>query len=410
MSIREGYKQTEVGVIPEEWKVVLLEDIAAFKNGKGHEQFIDENGQFIVINSKFISTDGEVHKSSNENLSPLIIGDIAMVMSDIPNGRALAKCFLVKTNNKYTLNQRICSLTPKKDDSLFLYYMLNRNPYFLKFNDGVNQTNLRKNEVLECKIPLPPLPEQQKIAEILSTVDQKIDSIDSKIEETQTLKRGLMQRLLSEGIGRSEVKESEIGRIPMGWEVTRISDLATVNPESLSNSTEPNLEIEYIDIASIQQTGTIATTNMFLFSEAPSRARRLVKQNDVLLSTVRPNLKSFAIVKEKKENLVCSTGYAVLRSKEQTYYEYIYQFLLTDLFMDQVNKMLVGSNYPAINNDDVKKILIPFPPLDEQKQIAEILSTTDEKLETLRTKKEAFETLKKGLMQKLLSGEVRVNP
>ncbi|WP_298691161.1 restriction endonuclease subunit S [uncultured Sulfuricurvum sp.] len=410
MSIREGYKQTEVGVIPEEWKVVLLEDIAAFKNGKGHEQFIDENGQFIVINSKFISTDGEVHKSSNENLSPLIIGDIAMVMSDIPNGRALAKCFLVKTNNKYTLNQRICSLTPKKDDSLFLYYMLNRNPYFLKFNDGVNQTNLRKNEVLECKIPLPPLPEQQKIAEILSTVDQKIDSIDSKIEETQTLKRGLMQRLLSEGIGHSEFKESEIGRIPMGWEVTRISDLATVNPESLSNSTEPNLEIEYIDIASIQQTGTIATTNMFLFSEAPSRARRLVKQNDVLLSTVRPNLKSFAIVKEKKENLVCSTGYAVLRSKEQTYYEYIYQFLLTDLFMDQVNKMLVGSNYPAINNDDVKKILIPFPPLDEQKQIAEILSTTDEKLETLRTKKEAFETLKKGLMQKLLSGEVRVNP
>ena len=175
--------------LPKGWKLVQLNDIVKFNNGKGHEQYIDDNGEYIVVNSKFISTNGEIRKYSNENLSPLKKGDITLVMSDIPNGRALAKCFLINEDNKYTLNQRICSLQSKKDNNKFLFYKLNRNKYFMKFNDGVNQTNLRKNEVLECPIELPPIEEQKKIADILSTVDKKIAFVEENINATEELKK-----------------------------------------------------------------------------------------------------------------------------------------------------------------------------------------------------------------------------
>jgi len=107
----------------EGWEVKRLGEIAHFENGKAHEQFIDEQGDFIVVNSKFISTEGRVRKHSNKNIFPLKKGDIAIVMSDIPKGKALAKCFLIDKENKYTLNQRIGGITANEDtDIKYLFY------------------------------------------------------------------------------------------------------------------------------------------------------------------------------------------------------------------------------------------------------------------------------------------------
>ena len=147
-----------------------LDEIVNFSNGKGHEKNIVEDGKYIVVNSKFISTDGEVKKYSNEQICPLFKNDILMVMSDLPNGRALAKCFYVDTDNKYTLNQRICSLKVKNEnliDSRFLYYYLNRNRQLLKYDNGVDQTNLRKDDILNIKVAVPPLDVQCEIVHIL---------------------------------------------------------------------------------------------------------------------------------------------------------------------------------------------------------------------------------------------------
>ncbi len=191
------FKDTEIGEIPVEWKLEQLRDVADFINGKAHERDITEYGHYVVINSKFISTNGEVAKRSDKNLIPLSIGDIAMVMSDVPNGKAIAKCFYVLENNKYTLNQRICSLRAKNIYSRFLYYVVNRNQYFLKHDDGVGQTNLRKDEVLNCPVQVPPIKEQKKIVRIIEAVDEKI-LINKKLKEKLTqLKKGLMQDLLS---------------------------------------------------------------------------------------------------------------------------------------------------------------------------------------------------------------------
>ena len=200
------FKDTKIGRIPKDWEVVRLDEIIDFTNGKGHEKFIDENGEYIVVNSKFISQNGNVRKYSNELFSPLEKDDITMVMSDIPNGKALAKCFLIDTDNKYTLNQRICGLRIKDLNNSFpkfYFYVINRNRGYLKYNDGVGQTNLRRSEVLECIPQFPPLPEQQKIAEILSEADAKIEKEENEKAKLEALKKGLMQQLLT---GKKRVK------------------------------------------------------------------------------------------------------------------------------------------------------------------------------------------------------------
>ena len=181
-----------------EWEEKTLGQVANYGNGKAHEQDISESGDFIVVNSKFISTDGEVKKFTNSAFCIAEKEDILMVLSDVPNGGAIAKCFFVDSDNLYTVNQRICKITPYKDKAvgIMLFYVLNRNSYFLAFDDGVKQTNLKKDDVLDFPILLPKdTEEQQKIADCLSSIDELITVQAKKVEALKTHKKGLMQQL-----------------------------------------------------------------------------------------------------------------------------------------------------------------------------------------------------------------------
>ena len=160
------------------WK--KLGEICVFMNGKGHEKSIVEKGKYIVVNSKFISTQGIVRKYSDKQITPLFVDDVLMVMSDLPNGRALAKCYIVDQDDLYTLNQRICSLKVKNKNVLlakYLFYITNRNRQLLRFDNGVDQTNLRKEDILNILIPVPSLHEQQKIVDILDRFDTLINNL-----------------------------------------------------------------------------------------------------------------------------------------------------------------------------------------------------------------------------------------
>ena len=171
------------GVEGVEWKA--LKNIANFRNGKGHEKSIDSEGSYIIVNSKFISTNGLVKKYCNVQISPLYKDDILMVMSDLPNGKALARCYLVEIDNKYTLNQRICALNVK-DESIvrtkYLYIILNRNKQLLEYDNGVDQTNLRKDDILNIHIPIPSLATQQEIVEKLDAFENLIQSLEQEIK------------------------------------------------------------------------------------------------------------------------------------------------------------------------------------------------------------------------------------
>lgn len=161
-----------------EWKT--LEEVAHFANGKGHEKDISENGKFIVVNSKFISTDGLVAKYSDSQICPLFKDDILLVMSDLPNGKALSKTFIVDEDERYTLNQRIGGITVKDKSEIlpkFLHYYLDRTPQLLKHDNGVDQTNLRKGQILEVKVPILPLQKQEHIVSILDKFDKLTKSL-----------------------------------------------------------------------------------------------------------------------------------------------------------------------------------------------------------------------------------------
>jgi len=153
----ESYLNIVFANTGERWELKKLEDVCEFRNGAAHEQHIDEGGKYILINSKFIASNGERGKRTHYALSPLFVGDIAFVMSDVPNGKALAKCFLVDMNDTYTLNQRIGAIRSNVFASKFLFYQFSRNKYLLSFDNGENQTNLRKGDILKCPLEVLPI-------------------------------------------------------------------------------------------------------------------------------------------------------------------------------------------------------------------------------------------------------------
>lgn len=183
------------------WGEKLLGDVCEYLNGKAHEQCIDEKGRFTVINSKFISTDGEVFKKSDQALLLLQPGDIAMVLSDVPNGKALAKCYLVEKADTYTLNQRICVIRSARFHTRFLFYQLNRNRHFLAFDNGENQTNLRLNQVLSCPLFVPAISEQESIAATLDDMSEETQRLASiyqqKLAALDELKKSLLHQAFS---------------------------------------------------------------------------------------------------------------------------------------------------------------------------------------------------------------------
>lgn len=412
-TVREGYKMTDLGEIPVEWEVKKLEEISEFNNGKAHENCIDDNGEYIVVNSKFISSDGTVYKRSNSNLSPLIVNDITMVMSDVPNGKALAKCFLVDKSDTYTLNQRICSIKGKDMNSQYLFYFLNRNKYFIKFDDGVGQTNLRKGEILECPILVPPLSEQQKIVEILSIVDEQIENTDQLISKTKELKKGLMQQLLTKGIGHTKFKQTELGEIPVEWDLCKMEDICERIIVGIASSTaeyyttEEN-SVPIIRNQNIKENKIDVTDLLFITSEfdVQNKKKRLRKGDLLTVRTGYPGIT--AVVTSDLED--CQSFTTLISSPYPTIIDsnYVSYYLNSPNGKMELKRISAGGAQQNLNVASLSKFLVKVPPLKEQQKIAEILSTVDEQIESYGQEREKYTELKKCLMQQLLTGKIRV--
>lgn len=413
--VKHGYKKTELGEIPQEWELKTYRDITEIVRGasprpKGDPRYyggdiprlmisdVTRDGKYVTPMKDFLTKEGA------EKSRPMKQGDLVISISGtvaLPTFLAVDACI----HDGFMGFRNICDAVDKE----FLYYQIlyNRTKMINVATDGGVYVNLTTEIVKEFLVIVPSLSEQRKIVEILSTVDEKIDQTDQLIAKIIELKKGLMQELLTKGIGHTEFKETKIGEIPVEWGIKEINDIATINPDALSNNTLDDLLIRYIDIESVT-TGKINSMKQILFKDAPSRARRKVQRNDVIISTVRPYLKAFAIIKTDCDNMVCSTGFAVVRVFEGIVPEYIYQITLSEIFMNQINAKMVGSNYPAVNSSDVKSLLIPLPPFSEQLKIADILSSFDEQNTHYESEKKLLQKLKQGLMQQLLTGKIRV--
>ena len=259
-------------------------------------------------------------------------------------------------------------------------------------------------------IPLPPLSEQKKIAEVLSTVDNAIQRADEVINGTERLKQGLMQKLLTEGIGHTEFIDSPVGEIPKKWDVVQLKDISL-----RTHLTDPrkakDKEFQYVDISSIDNIAfSIVSWNTITGQNAPSRARKVIQTGDILFATTRPYLKNIAIVPSSLNGEVCSTGFCVIRANtSETTTEWIYHNVLTPQFLTKIKVKMKGATYPAVSDKDVMNVTIAKPMLEEQKRISEILSTVDRKSDLERERKSRLERIKLGLMNDLLTGRKRVN-
>lgn len=202
-------------------------------------------------------------------------------------------------------------------------------------------------------------------------------------------------------------KDSAVGIIPQEWEVKRIQEICKVDAKSLSAKTSPDYEFEYISLSDVDSDSFDISTSHQIFQTAPSRARRIVSKGDVVISTVRPNLRGFFLAKEDKKDLIASTGFAVLTPTECDS-QYLLSCFFSQIVSKQFYSLVVGSNYPAVNSSDVAKLKLAVPPMEEQRKIAEILGVWDEAIEKQSRLIEKLELRKRALMQRLLTGRTRL--
>lgn len=192
---------------------------------------------------------------------------------------------------------------------------------------------------------------------------------------------------------------------PNDWAEEKLGDIVDINPESLGANTEPTFQFEYIDISSVTR-GVIDWDEVrtITFATSPSRARRIVRPNDVLLSTVRPGLQAHTFANwQEVDGFVCSTGFAVLRPNGKLNPRYLFHLVFSEIVARQISRLEVGSNYPAINESDVCFLRIPVPPLPEQRRIAAILDTADDTIRQTERVIAKLKQVKAGLLHDLLT-------
>ena len=182
-----------------------------------------------------------------------------------------------------------------------------------------------------------------------------------------------------------------------------LGSMVSIDSESLPLGTNPSFEFHYFDISCAANGRLQIPDTSITYAEAPSRARRIVRNGDVLMSTVRPNLKAFAYCNMPEGSYIASTGFAVLRAIEGNDPRYILYSILSDDVARQIESYVVGSNYPAINSSDVKRLQIPDWKPSQQRRIAEILSTVDEAIEQTEALIAKYQQVKAGLMQDLFT-------
>ncbi|MEO3387085.1 restriction endonuclease subunit S [Mesorhizobium sp. CAU 1741] len=189
-----------LGDIPTHWEVRRLQQVCDFQPGKAHEPYFSDDGQYICVTARFISTGGVPHRFCTECITPGRRGDILMVMSDLPNGRALGRAFLVDDDGPYAVNQRVCSLTVRDGSPLFFFYQLDRNPGLLRHDDGANQTHLSNHDFLKMPVLVPPLDEQEKIAGWLLDRTERYTQLATSAEQAIGLLRERRVALISAAV------------------------------------------------------------------------------------------------------------------------------------------------------------------------------------------------------------------
>ncbi|WP_028912917.1 restriction endonuclease subunit S [Prevotella sp. MA2016] len=337
----------------------------------------------------------------------IIKGDI-LITSEAPFGQV----FQWNSDEKIVLSQRLFALRIKNDycSSYIFQYMASDLFYGeLKARaTGSTVEGLRQPALMKCKIAIPSLERQHRIASILSAYDNLIENNNKRIR----LLEQLAENLYKEWFGRfrfpgHEKAEFESG-LPKGWKIWSISKLCDINRKTL-NSKNKGLEIEYLDTSSIT-CNQIVGTESYVFEEAPSRARRIVKHNSIVFSTVRPNLKHYGILKNIPDNLIVSTGFAVFDSKYDIA-NIIYLFLSSQEVVDYCQLIAEGAvaTYPSIKPEEIGRLKIALPNIEIAEKWNGKLESLYSEILNLQKQNTLLSRQRDLLLPRLMSGKLEVN-
>ena len=282
-------------------------------------------------------------------------------------------------------------------NSLYLLVeYLNSNRRFRKFcremKKGGTRTRLYYKHLCEFQLFFPSLPEQRKIAEFLSMIDEIIQSTESELTAWQERKKGVMQKIFNREV---RFKADDGSEFPE-WEEAEIGEICVINPKT----EEVEDEFLYMDLGSVDH-GDWEEPEVMIKSKAPSRAQRAARVGDVFFQSVRPyNQGHFHYSEKKDKQVVASTGYIQIRMKDCDS-GFVYQILYDAHFNQEVSIRCTGSNYPAINADDFSEIVIAYPCVEEQRKIADCLSSLDDVINQIQAELSAWKEFKKGLLQQM---------
>ncbi|WP_019244444.1 MULTISPECIES: restriction endonuclease subunit S [Bacillus] len=436
--VRDGYKMTELGEIPVEWELVELAKLAKeedrysfcggpFGSDLTSTEYTDSGVQIIQLqnigdgsfnsNYKIYTSEEKADSLKKCNIFP---GEIVIAKMAEPVARA---CIIPDYSPRFLMASDAIRLSPdiEKVNTVFLMYAINSN-YFRKMAElnstGTTRLRIGLTTLAKLNVIYPTLLEQQKIAEILSTVDEQIENTKQLIEKTKELKKGLMQQLLTKGIGHTEFKQTELGEIPVEWEIQSLVNLMEAGSTGVKRGPFGGaLKKEYFveeGFAVYEQQHVIYNQfNNIRYFISREKFEELngfeILSGDILISC-SGTVGRVTIVPDNIQRGVMNQALLRFRPKIETVDSVFLYYLLTSDFMQA--KMLDMTHGSTIKNmvavSEIKEIKIGLPSKQEQQKIASILSSVNEQIESYEQEKEKYLELKKGLMQQLLTGKIRV--
>lgn len=437
MTAMHDQQESEVGVIPEGWSIASLGDLGRCIRGVSYkpEHLMQETGEGVttLLRSNNIKNDrvnfDDVQfvagcKISEDQLARPF--DIAICMSN--GSKALVGKSGVVTPDHLAGHPRLtvgafCAIY--RSPVLYTAQIF-KSQFFQSAIDvqlaGSAINNLKGSDIEGIRFPLPPLEEQQKIAAILTAVDDKLDVIARQIEATQTLKQGLMQTLFSRGVGtqdddgrwvpHAEFKDSELGEIPASWAVKPLEALAHSITVGIATSTtehyvqdgvplirNQNIKEDFLDMSDLLQISAEF--------DAKNKSKR-VEGGDIL--TVRTGYPGVScVVPDGLGRLQTFTTLITRPNRQLVNAHFVSRYFNSPQGKGLMLHQAAGGAQQNINAGNLKKLLVPVPSISEQERIAAVLAALDGKLRSLSSRSEHCQNLKRGLMQKLLTGEWRVN-
>lgn len=337
-------------------------------------------------------------------------GDL-LVTTEAPLGEVAE----LRTTDRVALAQRVILLRadPSKMDQRFMFHSF-RSPFVQaeleRRATGTTVKGIKQSELRRVRLPFPSLPIQRRIASILSAYDDLIENNTKRIKILEEMARAVYREWFVHFRFPSHEKirlvDSSVGQIPEGWQVAALSQIADVNAASIRNESAPDT-ISYVDIQSVS-IGSIDSTEEMPFASAPSRARRIARDGDVIWSTVRPGRRSYALVLNPPDNLVVSTGFAVLSPREVPS-AYLYFLTTQDDFVTYLVNHARGAAYPAVTGSDFQKASVLVPDDDTLRAFDHAAEPMLRQRWVLQSQNQVLRQTRDLLLPRLISGELDVS-